>query len=67
MDLGPTAMFIWASYGVVALVLIALTGWLVFDGRRLKKHLNALEQGGIRRRASPAPRSDPPAFTGPAA
>ena len=34
MDLGPHAGFIWAAYGVVAVVLAALVTWLVLDGRR---------------------------------
>lgn len=62
MDLGPNAIFIWASYGVVAGVLIALTGWLILEGSRLHKQLEDLEQRGIRRRSAsvgPRPPSGP--------
>lgn len=67
MDLGPNAIFIWASYGATALVLAALTGWLVLDGFRLQRDLSALEQLGMRRRARSGPASEPPAGAGPLA
>jgi heme exporter protein D len=51
MDLGPHATFIWASYGVVAVVLLAFIGWLVFDGRRQQRFLNELEARGLGRRS----------------
>jgi heme exporter protein D len=53
MNLGPHAGFIWASYGVVALALAGLIGWLVFDGRRLQRQLDALDARGVRRRSAP--------------
>ena len=49
MNLGPHAAFIWASYGVAALVLAALIGWLILDGRRYRARLAALEARGVRR------------------
>lgn len=52
MDLGPHAAFIWASYVSVAVVLAALIGWLVLDGRRQQKLLADLEARGNRRRSS---------------
>jgi heme exporter protein D len=52
MNLGPHASFIWASYGIVALALAGLIGWLVFDGRRLQRQLDALEARGVRRRSA---------------
>ncbi len=51
MDLGPHAGFIWASYGAVALVLVALLVWLIFDGRRQRRLLEELEARGVRRRS----------------
>ncbi len=54
MDLGPHADFILASYGVVALVLAALTAWLIYDGARQKRLLENLEARGARRRSRAA-------------
>jgi heme exporter protein D len=51
MDLGPHAGFIWAAYGVVAVVLTALVAWLVLDGRRQQQLVDELEARGIRRRS----------------
>lgn len=42
-DLGPHAAFIWASYALMAVVLAALTAWLILDGRRQSRLLDALE------------------------
>ena len=52
MDLGPHAAFIWASYALFAVVLGALVGWLVFDGRRQKNALADLEARGVKRRSA---------------
>ena len=52
MDLGPHAAFIWACYGVVAVVLSCFVAWLVFDGRRQQRLIEALEARGVRRRSS---------------
>ena len=54
MSLGPHAAFIWASYGAMAIVVAALVGWLVVDGRRLERRLADLEARGIRRRSARA-------------
>ncbi len=51
MDLGPHALFIWASYAVYALVLALLIGWLVWDGRRINSRLAELEARGVARRS----------------
>lgn len=51
MDLGPHAAFIWASYGAVAAVLLALVSWLLWDGRRQRLLLEDLEARGVRRRS----------------
>ncbi len=50
MDLGPHAAFIWASYAAVAVVLLLLLAWLVWDGRRQRRLLEDLESRGVRRR-----------------
>jgi heme exporter protein D len=52
MDKDPWtwAGHIYASYAITALVFIALAAWLVFDGRRQQRRLDALEARGIRRR-----------------
>ena len=51
MDLGPHAAFIWSSYAIFTVVLVGLIGWLVMDGRRLKRGLDAMEARGVRRRS----------------
>lgn len=53
MDLGPHAAFIWASYGVVTIVLAGLITWLIADGRRQQKLLREFEMRGVRRRSAP--------------
>ena len=50
MNLGPHGAFIWASYGIVMLVIGALIGWLVLDGRRQRNLLNEVEAEAGRRR-----------------
>jgi heme exporter protein CcmD len=42
-DFGERAVFIWTSYGIVALVVSALIAWLVLDGRRQAARLARLE------------------------
>lgn len=51
-DLWKWAGHIYASYVITALVLAALAGWLLWDGRRQQRRLDALEARGIRRRAA---------------
>ena len=52
MDLGPHAAYIWLSYGIVAVVIAALLGWLTYDGRRHERQLADLERQGVRRRSA---------------
>jgi heme exporter protein D len=54
MDLGPHAAYIWASYGVVALVLAGLVAWLAADGRYQRRLLDELDARGVRRRSGSA-------------
>jgi heme exporter protein D len=51
MDLGPHAVFIWASYGVTLLALVGLVLWLALDRRRQQHLLDELEARGVRRRS----------------
>jgi len=53
MDLGHHAAFILIAYGAAALVLIGLVAWLVIDGRRQQRLVDALEARGVRRRSGP--------------
>ncbi len=53
-DLGDHAGFIWMAYGVSALVLAGLIGWIRIDARRQMTLLDDLEARGIRRRSSRA-------------
>lgn len=53
-ELGPHAGFIWMAYGVSALVLAALVGWIRADARRQSALLSDLEAKGIRRRSARA-------------
>lgn len=49
--LGPHAGFIVAAYGVTALTVVALAGWILVDRRAVKRRLRQLEADGIRRRS----------------
>jgi len=46
MDLGPHATFIWLCYAVVAIVVLALVGWLLVQGRHRENELMQLERRG---------------------
>jgi heme exporter protein D len=52
MNLGPYAHFIWASYGLAALVIGVLLASLISDGRRQAAVLADLEARGIKRRSA---------------
>ena len=52
MELGPHAAFILAAYAAVAAVLAGLIAWLVHDGQRYQRQLDALERQGVRRRSA---------------
>ncbi len=51
MDLGPHAAFIWISYAVVAVTVVALIFWLIADGWKQSADLEALERQGVKRRS----------------
>ena len=51
INLGAHAAFIVAAYGVAALIVIALTGWVALDYRAQKRRLAKLEADGVTRRS----------------
>lgn len=53
MDLGPHAVYIWASYVAVAAALAGLITWLVTDAKRLNRAIADLDARGVRRRSDP--------------
>ncbi|MGI9520033.1 MAG: heme exporter protein CcmD [Hyphomicrobiaceae bacterium] len=50
LDLGKHAVFIWASYGIVTLVLVLMIAWLIADGLRYTARLKEFDERGIGRR-----------------
>lgn len=46
MELGPHAAYIWSAYGVVAVTLAALIGWLLTDGRRQQRLIEDIDARG---------------------
>lgn len=51
MDHAP---FILATYLGVALLLVAMIAYVIWDARRVARRLQALEERGIRRRSAAA-------------
>jgi heme exporter protein D len=49
--LGPYAVFITTSYGLVALVVVGLIAAIVLDYRRQQAQLRRLEASGVTRRS----------------
>ncbi len=49
--LGPHAAFIVAAYGVSALVLVLVVGWIAIEHRALKRTLADFEARGVTRRS----------------
>ncbi len=45
------ALYVTAAYAASAIVLAALVGWILLDGRARKRDLASLEAEGIRRRS----------------
>ncbi len=46
------AAFIIAAYAATVIVLVALVGWVWFDGRALRRRLADLDARGIKRRSA---------------
>ena len=51
MSLGPYTSFITTSYALVAIVVLLLIVWIVFDYRTQQARLRELEASGITRRS----------------
>lgn len=51
MDLGPHAEFIVWAYVGVAMLVLALIGYVAWDARRVARRLRELDKKGIRRRS----------------
>ena len=45
------ALYVAASYGVSALVLLCLAGWIIADQRARRREMAELEAAGVRRRS----------------
>ena len=48
------ALYVTAAYGITAIVLAALIGWILLDQRARKRELAELEAAGVRRRSDKA-------------
>jgi heme exporter protein D len=53
--LGNHGGFILAAYLVTLVVLATLVGWILLDGRSLRRRLADLEARGVRRRSARGP------------
>ncbi|UVK42554.1 heme exporter protein CcmD [Mesorhizobium sp. AR07] len=45
------ALYVAAAYGITAVVLAGLVGWILLDQRARKRELAELEAAGVRRRS----------------
>jgi heme exporter protein D len=45
------ALYVTAAYGITAIVLVGLIGWILIDQRGRKRELAELEAAGVRRRS----------------
>ncbi|ESZ62392.1 heme exporter protein CcmD [Mesorhizobium sp. C120A] len=48
------ALYVAAAYGITAIVLAGLIGWILLDQRTRKRELADLEAAGVRRRSDKA-------------
>lgn len=48
------ALYVTAAYGITAVVLAGLIGWILIDQRARKRELAELEAAGVRRRSDKA-------------
>jgi len=48
----PHPFFVAAAYGISALVIAALVGWILADQAARKRELAELEKRGVRRRSA---------------
>ena len=59
MNLGPHAAFIVTAYAAAALVIGALTGWVLLDHRAQLRKLADLDARGVSRRSDRATPASP--------
>ena len=52
--MSPHALYVTAAYGITAIVLAGLIGWILLDQRARKRELAELEAAGVRRRSDKA-------------
>ena len=48
------AFYVYSAWGIGAVTLVAVTGYIWLESQRLKRELARLEALGIRRRSAPA-------------
>lgn len=48
------AFYVYLSYGIAGLIILALIGWVWLDGRARQPELKVLEASGMRRRSASA-------------
>ena len=48
------AFYVYSAWGIGAVTLVAVTGYIWLESQRLKRELARLEAQGIRRRSAPA-------------
>ena len=48
------ALYVAAAYGITAIVLAGLIGWILLDQKARKRELAELEAAGVRRRSDKA-------------
>jgi heme exporter protein D len=53
------ALYVTAAYGITAVTLAGLIGWVLLDQRARKRELAELEAAGIRRRSDKAKATKP--------
>lgn len=46
------AFYVYLSYGIAGLIILALIGWVWLDGRARQAELKVLEASGMRRRSA---------------
>ena len=51
------ALYVTAAYGITAIVLAGMIGWILLDQRARRRELAALEAAGVRRRSDKVSKS----------
>ena len=50
----PHGLYVTAAYGISAIAIAGLIGWVLFDQRARRREIAALEASGLRRRSDKA-------------